>query len=90
MCVPAQITPFGHGTGGRAGNQVAAHIGGRRDFLTAPRAPRTIRRGSPREELMSGQARHDGGGLALPHVLEWGNGGGHLRRHHAFHPTRDR
>jgi len=28
MCVPAQITPFGHGTGGRAGNQVAAHIGG--------------------------------------------------------------
>jgi hypothetical protein len=28
MCVPAQITPFGHGTGGRAGNQVATHIGG--------------------------------------------------------------
>jgi hypothetical protein len=28
MCVPAQITPFGHDTGGRAGNQVAAHIGG--------------------------------------------------------------
>jgi len=28
MCVPAQITPFGHGTSGRAGNQVAAHIGG--------------------------------------------------------------
>jgi hypothetical protein len=28
MCVAAQITPFGHGTGGRAGNQVATHIGG--------------------------------------------------------------
>jgi hypothetical protein len=28
MRVAAQITPFGHGTGGRADNQVAAHIGG--------------------------------------------------------------
>jgi hypothetical protein len=28
MPVAAQNTPFGRGTGGRAGDQVAAHIGG--------------------------------------------------------------
>jgi hypothetical protein len=28
MRVAAQITPFGRGTGGHAGDQVGAHIGG--------------------------------------------------------------
>jgi hypothetical protein len=38
MCVAAQITPFGHGTGGRADNQVATHIGGyARAFTGSPR-----------------------------------------------------